>query len=261
METVKLLKWQLCHEEVNNQIVFYLTGTAERHPKLGRNAVLAFTSSVVDFNIDRDNKIVTFETRNTKYVCDFKFFDTTEVQTVISKQKRMDTKTRELSNFSNECVAFTQYVKLRGTSEAVGKKEFEDWFKLLTIGEKELEERKIDNNKELITKASEYSNCIYMEIETISKGTNIAFNINGESGILEPLNQQYVQDNIIEYSDRQRKILFKYKPFGKIIEIHQISSNIERLVIHNSKGYEIIVDMPDRSYEIASNDTLEILNK
>jgi hypothetical protein len=262
METVNLIKWQLCHENDNGQLVFYLTGTAERHPKLGRNAVLAFTSSVVNFEVDRDKKVVTFETRNTKYICDFKFFDIDLDQKVITTTKNMDAKTRELSNFSNECVSFAKYVRLKESTNSVSKKNVEskldEWYDLLAIGTEELKERKIDENKELISNASKYSNCIYVEVETISRGTDIAYNINGEVGILESRNQQYVESNMIEYSDRQRELLFKYVSFGNIIEVHNISDNIEKVVIHNNKGYNIIVDMLEHSYELSPDETKEI---
>lgn len=62
---------------------YNLSGIADSHPNLGKDAYVRSTSSLVNYNMDRD--VLTYETRNTIYVCHLKYMTLYPYRNVVSE--------------------------------------------------------------------------------------------------------------------------------------------------------------------------------
>lgn len=54
--------------------IYNLSGTADKHPKLGKNVYISCTSYLLDSLFD--NNVLTYETLNTIYICPLKYITT-----------------------------------------------------------------------------------------------------------------------------------------------------------------------------------------
>ena len=65
--------------------VYNLSGIADNHPKLGKETFVSYTSKLIRSEVVDD--VLTYETKNTIYVCPLKFMNRRPYITVIPKYK------------------------------------------------------------------------------------------------------------------------------------------------------------------------------
>lgn len=257
---INLDKWGL----LNYGKFFCAFGIADKHPKLGKNITVSHTSGII--KVEEKEDTYYFETHNSIYVCELGN---------ISKDShyRLD-KTNSKSKVARVYTKYYRYklyCMAKENNEALSKygirlnpnerEEFERIIELSALKNKEREEKiKLQNDK-LIAEASKYSNCIFIDLSSISRGDNAAFNINGRTGIIKPFIHvgMFVDTMLYENTDNMDDYIdFRYyvRPMG--LEPYSWTENIERVVIHNNKGVDIYFN---HNITIKPDETVEILRK
>ena len=146
-----------------------LSGIADSHPRLGNEAYIGRTSYLVKYTLEDD--ILTYETRNTIYICPLKYM-------------------AEADDIAKESILKEYYENLE-VKERLSE--------LMMIGRREIEEENKKQEEHLLEVAKKYEDCIYIEMKQIADGDKLAYNIGGKVGLIEP--KKHI-------SDRQDSILY-----------------------------------------------------
>lgn len=219
----------------------YLSGTADNHPRLGENAQVAHTSGITKIEVISDEEFIC-ETHNTKYKCNWKYINLNcSVSIKLKKVKNMHG-CELLSKYHDVITYYNNNKDLRISTDI---KELDRILNLSTIGKKELQEKEIEDNKRLVELAEQYENCIYIKLNTISKGSKAAYNIGGETGVIEPvLHIGTFTDTIIYQAklstNSEEDLELRYYVGMNSMETYSWSYNIERVIIENMKNYEVM---------------------
>lgn len=234
---ITLSKWNI---HLYNDFV-YLSGIADNHPKLGKNTYIAHTSGIQKV-IAYSGQELRVETYNSVYICPYKYMNNKPCKNKIENVDGIDTKLLEVISFINNFVDNKLDADLKIKIDNLLKSGVEELRK-----NKNLEENRLKN----IVK--ELDNSIYLEVSNINEGDTLAYNVNGEIGVIYPeIHVGMFQDSILYIEDYL--VDFRYFPKGTLMQIYSWSDNIEHLYIKNLKNYEIKVDKqiikPDEIIEI-----------
>ena len=162
---VNMKNWKLRIREGN----YNLSGIADNHPQLGKEVYIGYTSYLVKYTLEDD--ILTYETRNTIYICPLKYI-------------------AEADEGAKEGILKEYYENLEAE---------ERLSELMMIGRIEIEEENKKKEEHLLEVAKKYEDCIYIEMKRIKDGDKLAYNIGGKAGFIEPQ---------IHISDRQDSVLY-----------------------------------------------------
>lgn len=242
---INLSKWKL----LNFGDWIGLSGIADKHPKLGNNITVSSTSEIVKVEYEEDG--LRCFTKNSVYVCKYKDISFEDLH--INNKSELDTDAGKLYNKYIRIVLY----KIRNSENCSckissnlkdicisqdKKDEFDKILKLATIGEKEYEQKIKKYEEELISKAREHDNCIFIDLTSVSTGGKLAFNINGKTGIINPSVHVGMFDDTVLYTNDENEedgIDFRYYVGFKDITPYSWTENIEHVVIHNCKGHLI----------------------
>ena len=182
-----------------------LSGIADSHPRLGNEAYIGHTSSLVKYTLEDD--ILTYETRNTIYICPLKYI-------------------AEADDIAKESILKEYYENLE-VKERLSE--------LMMIGRREIEEENKKQEEHLIETAKKYEDCIYIEMKQIARGDKLAYNIGGKMGLIEPalhignfqdsvLYMKYIED---EEDEDEVSLDFRYWPMADKDDIPVFVKNDE----------------------------------
>ena len=221
---INLRDWSLT-KECNK---YYLKGIADKHPKLGTNAVIGHTSSILEATIKDD--VLTVETRNSIYVCPIKYISIDRnnwrisIVDSASEFKELDDLYRSIHN--------AVYDKIDTGEE----RHIKD---LSGIGQVEMQAISDAIEEHLIEEVIKYDDSLYLDITSFHVPSSIAYNIGVKHGVIKGI--LFDEDDIIRYV-MDEKIYFSYSAIGVYMNIINIANNIKNIVIKNSKGYSIIIN-------------------
>lgn len=235
---------------------YNLSGNADDHPKLGKNAYVRHTSRLVDYRLEDD--ILTYETRNTIYRCPLKYMSNRPYRGVnVEYKNQLINRVNDKSTILDRIIAVTVLISMENVDEnhkseelrkeSYKKDELFDHITSLQIeGQREIEERENNLKEHLIKMAKNYEDCIYIEMSNISSGDTLAYNISGCTGIIEPyVHVGMFQDSVLymQYQEEEDvpNIDFRYFPkgFSDVMETYDWSDNILNVVIRNDCTFAI----------------------
>lgn len=259
---VNMTSWALFVEDE----YYSLSGTADNHPSLGKNTYVSSTSSLVSYTYE--NEVLTYETRNTIYVCPLKYMSTNPYRNVVPGYKEELTKRSEQSDSPlDKIIEVAARISVIRELEKPESRRFrrpeEDDFTIKdpeffrndfvtyveSIQEKAQQEIKAADeniNMKLIEVAKQYEDCVYIEVSNVSSGSRLAYHIGEHTGVVEPhLHSGMFQDSVLyrKHGDEDDDALdFRYFPmgiFGDVMKTYSWSDNIVRAVIKNDCSYRI----------------------
>lgn len=248
--TVNMSEWELYiyNGEYN------LSGIADNHPTIGRNQFVGYTSSLQRF--DFENDVLTYETRNTIYICPLKYMQTKPYFNVVTEYKEKLMKQDNVSDsILDKIIAASARLAL--------EKELNDDFvqhilEVTKDGKAELEAMKIADDNRMIEIAKKYEDCIYIEISNVDAGDKLAYHFGDHVGTIDPeIHSGMFQDSILymKYAETEddEELDFRYFPkgLGVYMETYSWSDNIKHAVIKNICDFVIVFN----NEEVASGET------
>lgn len=241
--TVNMRNWQLyVYDERYN-----LSGTADCHPKLGRNVNISHTTSLVNYAMA--DEILTYETRNTIYICPLKFMTPHPYDNVVPEYLEKLTHRADASDSSLDRI-------IAASAKMVLGFDLDDEFacqliKLQEIGQQELAMKEEQVRKRLIDIAKQYEDCVYIEVTNVETGDKLAYHLGDCTGTVEPnvhvgmfqdsvLYMKYAHMETTEKGDCALDFRYFPDPFGIGMRTYSWSDNIKLAVIKNDSNHEII---------------------
>lgn len=235
---VNMSNWELYvyNEEYN------LSGIADMHPRIGRNAYIAYTSKLKKYSFEED--VLIYETKNTIYKCPLKYINTKPYGNVIPEGKERLMKRDEVSDsILDKIIAASARLSL----ETELDHEFVAYIlKLAEIGKAELAAIEEADDNRIIEIAQKYDDCIYIEVSNIDAGDKLAYHFCNECGTVYPyIHSGLFQDSILYTKYRQNEediaLDFRYFPQGleDCMETYSWSDNIKQAVIKNIRDFHI----------------------
>lgn len=270
--TVNMTNWELYVYEDH----YSLSGTADIHPALGKNVYVSQTSSLVEFNFSND--VLVYETKNTIYICPLKYMVTWPYQNVVVGYREELTHRADSSdNILDKIIAATAKISImeaRRVYEDPGKRVSnyfdaiceidEDYSRdsfashiiaLQEQGQKEIEYLKQQENNRLISIASNYEDCVYIEVSNVACGSLLAYHLGENLGVVYPcLHSGMIQDSVLymKCSDESDSCALDFRYFPKGLEdemeTYSWSDNIARVVINNDTNHSLRfnrIDVPE----------------
>lgn len=262
-KVVNMTEWELyVYDEEYN-----LSGIVDNHPSHGKNVYVRGTSSLVSYVYKND--VLTYETRNTIYVCPLKYMSTRPYENVvISYKEELTRRTEKSDSILDKLIEASAKISLIWDIEHPTERGFWDDEKMTItdaealrddyvnhileaqeIGQKEIQAANAALNQQLIEMAKKYENCIYIEVSNVECGNRLAYHIGEYTGVIEPsIHTGMFQDSILymEYGseDDDFSLDFRYSPrgMGDIIDTYVWSDNIEQAVIKNDCHFTIEFD-------------------
>lgn len=221
---------------------YNLSGTADYHPSLGKNAYIGQTSTLQKYSFEED--ILTYETRNTIYICPLKYMQTKPYGNVVAKYKK------ELAKKDENSDSMLDKIIAASAKLSLGRKkddEFVAYIMTITkIGKAELRAIKRADDRRMIQIAKNYDDCIYIEVSNVATGDKLAYHIGDACGMVEPhVHAGTFQDSVLYAKHRRKKedvdFDFEYFPRGiqDSMETCGWSDNIKQAVIKNMRDYYI----------------------
>ncbi len=230
---VNMIEWELyVYDEI-----FYLSGVAESHPKLGKNAYVSYTSAMqhTDFKDD----VLTYETRNTIYICPLKYMTRYPYGNVAPDYQEELTHRADCSeNYLDQIIAATAKIALEVDQNDEYVKHI---MELQKQGEQEIKLKEEKENADLCDIAKKYEDCIYIEVSNIWKGDKLAYHLGDNVGVVLPdVHGGMYQDSVLYMkhglkNNNACQLDFRYFPqgLGDSMETYSWSDNIKTAVIKN----------------------------
>lgn len=214
---------------------YNLEGIADKHPRLGRNVLVCYTSALEKAILEND--ILIYETRNTIYHCPLKYANINYLDNInITKgslDKAYKVSLKEDTDINKVLRCFCELGLDNEYSDFTNKV-----IDLAEQGKLELSEQEKHEEQRLLNIVKNYVGSVYVEVSKISNGDILAYNIEGNLGVVKPcLHVGTIQDSIL-YTDNM--IDFRYFPKGYSLQTYKWSENIENVVVKNMKGTEIL---------------------
>lgn len=217
---------------------YFLSGVADRHPRLGKFAYVSCSSPIVDYVYEGDTLI--FETMNTVYICKLAYMALSPYKKTEEKMKEKLTHRADYS----DCILDKIIAASAKMSVGISDDEFvKNIVALQQVGQVEIEKIKKDYIDSIIDIARQYHNCIYIEVSDVEHGNILAYHIGECVGVVEPrLHVGTFQDSILYTkmaADDRLCFDFRYFPlgiWGDTIETYVWSENIERAIIKNDSN-------------------------
>jgi len=242
---------------------YNLSGVADAHPRLGRNTYITHSSSLERFSFERD--VLTYETRNTIYVCPLKYMKVYPYRNVVPEHKEKLAHLDEQSDsILDQIIAATARLALQADKvlekedpwmflqvnswEALGldadNMDDEMAQKILRLskeGQKEMAEAKEQEKKRLLDIVQQYEDSVYLEVSKVDTGDTLAYHLDTDMGTVVPqVHTGMFQDSVLymKYAteDDPCSLDFRYFPkgmFGDTMETYSWSDNIRQAVIKN----------------------------
>lgn len=238
---VNMTKWELYLYQGH----YNLSGYADSHPRLGKNAWIQHTSSMVSFSLEND--ILTYETRNTVYICPLKYMSCHPYQNVVMSHKKYLMHVADESDSAlDRIIAATACIAL----EKKRNKLANYIRKLQELGMQELTEMEEKDNQRMFEIAKNYEDCLYIEMSDIDNGGKAVYHMDGQYGVIEPyVHVGMFQDSVLYMEaemlqrETEEPIDFRYFPRGfNSMESYGWSSNVKNLVIKNESSEKISFD-------------------
>ena len=244
---VQMANWSL-YRYYNTELESYtynLSGEATGHPVLG-NTKVARTSYLVSASIE-DN-ILYYETENTMYVCPLKYMAVPDYKTNLEQYIKEKHQHKFGVNTALDKL-YNYYLKMGLSEEERKSAEVEitpfdiELDSAIKIGQEELKVNKEANKKRLLAEVAKRPGSLYMEVTSISSGSDIAYNIKAEDGEYHTgISNPYIhvgmfQDSILYGKDGMYD--FRYFPGYDSIQTYAWSDNIERVIVKNMKNRPI----------------------
>ena len=243
---VNMTNWELC--VYDNK--YHLSGTVDYHPNLGKGIYVSGTSSLVEYTFLDDALI--YETKNTIYVCPLKYMVTWPYKCVETKYREKLTHRAEYSDdILDNIIAASAKLSIEMTRKEQ-EEPSEDYSddellnrikKLQQTGQIEIEEMEQNERNRLIDIASNYEDCIYIEVYNAGIGNLLAYHLGNSTGVVHPqLHSGMFQDSVLymKYASEEDQCSFdfRYWPMGwrENIETYSWSDNIKLAVIKNETG-------------------------
>lgn len=230
---VNMSNWQLYVYDSE----YNLEGIGDIHPKLGKNVYIAYTSNVKNYRLEKD--VLTYETKNTIYICPLKYMSRNPFRNVVIDYKE---RLMHLSDTSENCldkiISAAAAISLSRTSENEFAKHISE---LQKTGAEELLEKENKEKERLCNIVREYENSVYIEVSQISIGNVLAYHFGHCIGVLKPgIHVGMFQDSILyvktgKHEEGECSFDFRYFPKGGTMETYIWSDNIERVIIKNEK--------------------------
>lgn len=231
---VLMHNWYLMN--VGNEYI--LRGDVKNHPKLG-NARNILTSRFVGAILEDD--VLYYETLNTIYKCPLKYLNADYYTLNIKEYNNVRKDIPLQSEFKQLNDLFNSILRISVKRGRITLTDFDKHLKdLVESGKKELIDLKELEKQHLIEEVSKYESSVYLELTSIHHGDNLAYNINGKIGIVEP--QSHIgtfTDSILYCNDT---VDFRYFIRSNGFEIYHWSDGIDKLVIKNLKGYGVYIN-------------------
>lgn len=229
---IEMLSWTPL--TYNNVLV--LDGTVVYHPKLGSYIHVSYTSEIIDIKLTKDDNnvdIVVCESLNSIYRCPVKFLKLGN--RIIKLNDSLGQEAKKLETIYNKLLAFN-------SNEDEKDNELETILSLMAQRRKELASIKESRNNKILEIVAKNKDTIYMDISQIHSGDNIAYRLGDECSILKSEEMKTNDKGLNEITYRNKSIHLSYeiKTYG--FDIIKLSSNIHKVMIHNSKKTSIIVN-------------------
>ena len=234
---------------------YNLSGTADVHPRLGRNVYVATTSTLIKASLEED--VLIYETRNTIYCCPLKYMRVSPYGNVVQEYRKKLAHLDTSENALDRIIAAAAKISLGEpedtTDELVRKIRI-----LQKTGQQEIARMEEQEKQHLIEIAGKYEDCVYIEVSSVHSGSKLAYHLGDAVGIVEPrVHSGMFQDSVLymKYATEEDPCAldFRYFPrgFGGVMETYSWSDNIKQAVIKNQKGYSLIFN----GEEIAPGET------
>lgn len=260
--TVNMTNWQLY--VYGDQ--YSLSGTADNHPSLGKNVYVSRTSSLENYTFE--DEVLTYETRNTIYVCPLKYMNTRPYGNVVFEHiEELTHQADKSESIIDKIIAATaklsiQEIKKEYEDPKIRTAYYDDVYKItgdysndvflnhiieLQIqGQDEIAKLKQKENERLISIACKYEDCVYIEVSNVGGGSLLAYHLGDYTGVVKPvLHSGMFQDSVLymKYASEEDpcSLDFRYFPRGweDIMETYSWSDNIKTAVIKNDTSYSI----------------------
>lgn len=242
---------------------YSLSGTADKHPRLGNHIFVAQTSELQDYCME--GEVLFYETLFTLYSCPLKYMTATPYRDVTFTYKEQLTHQAECSDsILDKIIAASAQMSMEYDRDhremwseeekdfdytTVDYSENEYLFhirQLQTVGQKEIEEQEQKEKRRLTDIAEQYEDCVYIEVSNVAAGDMLAYHLRRQSGTVKPwLHSGMFQDSVMymKYWDEKEgenacALDFRYFPKGwneMIMETYSWSDNIRRAVIKNMR--------------------------
>lgn len=221
---------------------YNLSGVADKHPKLGNDFYVAYTSSLVKASFEED--ILVYETRNTIYHCPLKYMRTNPYRNVREEYKEELIHRADASDYCLDRI-------IAASAKLATGKRLNDPFvvhilEITAIGKQELDKLTKEKENRLIEIAKQYADCVYLEVSCIEYGDKLAYSLGDKCGTVNPdLHSGMFQDSILYMKYREAEedcaLDFRYFPrgFGHM-ETYSWSDNIKQAVIKNVQDESIV---------------------
>lgn len=203
---------------------YNLEGTADKHPKLGMNTFVAFTSELVKANLERN--VLIYETQNTIYKCPLKFIN---LDTRRFEEKKLEDYTEDniCEKIIRACIKISQNLELDKFEENIKK--------MVNKGKEELIAEESEKKKQMLDVLKENVNIGLLRIYNSTDENPFAYRIDTEEGIKEKVFYPFVhsgmfQDSVL-YSDEV--IDFRYFPQYNGMDTYAWSENLEKIIVEN----------------------------
>lgn len=268
--TVNMTNWELYVYDER----YSISGTADNHPSLGKNTYVSRTSSLVNYSFEDD--VLTYETRNTIYICPLKYMNTWPYRSVVVEYREELTHRAENSeSILDKIIASTAKLSILETKrvfEDPGQRTgfYDDISKiqedysddaflthiteLQAQGQNEIVEMKEREHERLMDIAGNYDDCVYIEVSNVGCGSLLAYHLGEFKGVVYPsLHSGMFQDSVLymKYAreDDPCSLDFRYFPKGleDVMETYSWSDNIKIAVIKNDTDHYLQfnhVDIP-----------------
>ena len=222
---------------------YNLSGVADKHPSLGKDVYISYTTNVERSELVED--VLTYETRNTIYMCPLKFMTRHPYGNVVEKYieeltHRGDNSESELDGIiaATACIALEE-----GEKNQLAKHIME----LQEIGMQELKMQEEVENKRLMDIVKRYEDSVYIEVSNVDCGNRLAYHLGEEYGIVKPsVHSGMFQDSILymQYATEENNncsLDFRYFPkgLGDVMETYSWSDNIKQAIIKNECNHII----------------------
>ena len=272
---VNMTNWQLY---VYNE-EYTLSGRADRHPELGKDAYIYYSSKLVAYSFEND--VLTYETQNTIYICPLKYMSASPYIDVVDKYREQLTHRADTSDdILDRIIAATaklsmecdhEYYRSSGKSsdkEPVDHSDDELLTKIKSLqkaGQEEIEQMRKQEQERLINIVNQYENSIYLEVSNIGGGNTLAYHLGEYSGVVYPsVHSGMYKDSVLymKYTTAEDpcSLDFRYFPDATwyCMETYSWSDNIAQAVIMNDTG-EVLTfnktDIPAGELKIFTPDT------
>ena len=162
---------------------YNLSGTADVHPRLGRNVYVATTSTLVKASLEED--VLIYETRNTVYHCPLKYMMVSPYGNVVQEYREELARLDTSENALDRIIAAAAKMSL-GEPEDTADEMVRKIRALQETGQREIAQMEEQEKQRLIEIAGKYEDCVYIEVSSVHSGSKLVYHLGDAVGIVKP---------------------------------------------------------------------------